>query len=154
MIDAVYSGEDEPLPIDWAAELRRIAREMLDMTVPGSDVSWNANRLLKMANAMSSDHAVSWRDGVGIATECCGKTRKTDSCPDCGALLHDGSVLQGLVIHCRGQSEKYRKIASVHAEHAKRFGGAAFPRQSAKAAMYATKWQSWVDAIRKLMEGC
>lgn len=69
---------------------------------------------------------------------CCGKTRRTRYCPDCGKELFPGGPLGGLLAHCQKVLDQYR----IRYEH----------RPTKTAQHVIEKYESWVVALRKVID--
>jgi hypothetical protein len=81
-----------------------------------------------------------------MAIECCGKERSTRFCPECGKRLVDDPLVE-LLAHVRKTEKLYRTSAAkamARSLHSKYDNPGYWSEK-------ADKWQSWVDALSRLM---
>lgn len=69
---------------------------------------------------------------------CCGKTRRTQFCPDCGKAMFPSGPLGGLLAHCQKVLDQYRK---------------SYERRPTKKSQHVIeKYENWVTALSKLIK--
>lgn len=85
--------------------------------------------------------------------ECCGRTRRTRFCPNCGNEIIPDSPLQGLLLHVDATADNAEKRISEMEEsaakgelHQLRIERLSSLRASAK------KWRQWSTELRELLK--
>lgn len=89
-----------------------------------------------------------------MSVECCGKSRETPFCPQCGKQLGSNHDLAGLLAHIRKSGRDAQKRHEMCLRCAANTRGADSEnyRQRAEAnASLAEKWNAWADALVVLL---
>lgn len=92
-----------------------------------------------------------------VPVECCGKTRDSRFCPDCGKELGLG-VLEGLIDYCRKNERPHRKRIEelkqrkANPQNDRDRDTDKLNRRIANKTRMAEKWKRWADAVQSLLD--
>jgi hypothetical protein len=79
--------------------------------------------------------------------QCCGKSRSTPFCPQCGKRLTTTDPLLDLLVYLRIQAKKISSKAESYADAVATGHGTVGPADVQAALSAATRWRNWADAL-------
>lgn len=87
-----------------------------------------------------------------MTTECCGKSRATPFCPQCGKRLGSNDGLGGLLAHCQATARKLKQEGARHLRKARTSSQPDWETQAGEKRLRASdKWIAWADSLAELM---